>query len=171
VAPSGVGDEFAHVVRRYRIGPPRLTKPVARWLPLFEIACGALLLVGLATSAAASAIAAALVVFAGAVGVNLLRGREIDCGCASRSFATTISWGLVLRDLLLAAAAVLVAMEAPTALSLDALVFGRDTRLDDRDAVAFLVGTTTALALTAVVRDALALRKAAVRRARDEAAA
>jgi uncharacterized membrane protein YphA (DoxX/SURF4 family) len=164
-------EEFVHVVRRYRLGPSRLTQPVARWLPWFEIACAVLLFVGLATRAAASAVGAALLLFVCAVAINLLRGREIDCGCSSTSFATTISWSLVVRDLLLTAAAVFIAVRAPTLLSLDGLVLGRDGGLSSGDGIALLVGSTTAVAVAAVVRDALALRGIVLRRARGEPAA
>jgi uncharacterized membrane protein YphA (DoxX/SURF4 family) len=152
-------DEFVHVVRRYEIGPRRLSELVARWLPLFEIVCGTLLVVGLATPLAAGAVAAALVVFSVAVSINLLRGREIDCGCTGTSFAKRISWGLVARDVVLAAAAVIVAVGAPRVLALDQLVFGHTGALGTRDAVALLVATTTAVAVVAIAREAFALRR------------
>jgi uncharacterized membrane protein YphA (DoxX/SURF4 family) len=154
-------DEFVHVVRRYEIGPPRLSELVARWLPLFEIVCGTLVLVGLATPLAAGAVAAALVVFSVAVTVNLLRGREIDCGCTGTSFAKKISWSLVARDVVLAAAAVVAAVAAPRVLALDQLLFGHTGALDTRDAVALLVATTAALTVVGIARESVAVRRLA----------
>jgi hypothetical protein len=54
------------------------------------------------------AFAALVLVYAGAMAVNLWRGRrQIDCGCGGE--VHPLSWGLVLRNAVLAGAALLVA--------------------------------------------------------------
>ena len=56
-----------------------------------------------------------LLAFAWAMAVNLRRGRAaIDCGCALGLLKERISWPLVARNLLLAAAAAVIAVSTPT---------------------------------------------------------
>ena len=100
-------DEFVGVVANYRMLPASLAGAAA-WLVIaleasvvlalatgFALAIGALLAVGL------------LVGFAGAMVVNLLRGRtEIDCGCFQSSLRQPLSSALVVRNALLGAALV-----------------------------------------------------------------
>lgn len=65
--------------------------------------------------AAASSAAVLFGAFAGAVGINLLRGRTLGCGCRGGDDDRPISWGLVARNTAAAAAAVLLAVH-PVAL-------------------------------------------------------
>ena len=52
-----------------------------------------------------------LLLFAAAMAVNLRRGRaDIDCGCALGLLKERISWPLVARNLVLAAAAAVIAV-------------------------------------------------------------
>lgn len=51
------------------------------------------------------AAAVLLLVYATAIGVNLVRGRDIDCGCAGPAARRPIGAGLVVRNVVLAAAA------------------------------------------------------------------
>lgn len=95
---------FEGVVANYRLLPRRLVRPAARSLPWIELLLAALL-VAPATGAFAAGIGIALLgVFAWAMAVNLRRGRsQIDCGCHQSALAQTLSWGLVGRNLGLAA--------------------------------------------------------------------
>jgi len=59
---------------------------------------------------ALAACAGLLLVYAGAMAVNLLRGRRaIDCGCTASTARRAIGWDLVLRNLLLAGLALVPA--------------------------------------------------------------
>jgi uncharacterized protein (DUF58 family) len=54
--------------------------------------------------------AALLMIFAAAMAINILRGRShIDCGCGRSQLRQPLHWGMVVRNLLLAA---LVAVHA-----------------------------------------------------------
>ncbi|HEV7735399.1 MAG TPA: MauE/DoxX family redox-associated membrane protein [Candidatus Binatia bacterium] len=53
------------------------------------------------------AAAALLLLYAIAIGVNLVRGRDIDCGCAGPAARRPIGGGLVVRNVVLAVAALL----------------------------------------------------------------
>ncbi len=103
-------DRVIRAIGAYDLLPRRAVQPVARSLPLLEMATGALLLTGAAAGLAALAAAGMLAVFAAAVALNLARGRRFDCGCAGLSGSRPISWGLVARNVLLAGSASFVAV-------------------------------------------------------------
>jgi hypothetical protein len=93
---------FLRAVDRYHLLPRSLVGPFAAALPWAEVATGSALAAGVATPLSAGAITALLIGFALAMTVNLVRGRDIDCGCAGATGGTTISWWLVARNSALA---------------------------------------------------------------------
>jgi len=112
----GVGLVFAHagfaklqhrhlipgIVANYRLLPEALVGVVASALPGAELAIGLALLAGLRVAVVPAALL--LIVFAGAMAINLHRGRShIDCGCGRSELRQTLRWSLVLRNLALAA--------------------------------------------------------------------
>ncbi len=99
-------DDFAETVRNYRLLGPRSSRLVATWIPLVEIACGLLLVLGVLLGWVSLVLSGLLLVFAGAVAINLQRGRPMDCGCFGISHAKNISWATVVRNVLLLALAV-----------------------------------------------------------------
>jgi uncharacterized membrane protein YphA (DoxX/SURF4 family) len=118
---SGLGKvtglaQFYAAVANYQLLPAPLVTPVAYGLPFAEIAGAALLALGVLPLVVATVLALLLIAFAVAIGVNLARGRVIDCGCAGSAAAPRmISWRHVANDLVLAAAAVAVATAPPPA--------------------------------------------------------
>lgn len=94
---------FEAALSAYELLPSaRLLRPVAYSIVLAEIVVGVLALM---QSAGAGPLSAALLlVYAGAVAVNLSRGRrEIECGCSfSETGRPTLSEWLVVRNLALA---------------------------------------------------------------------
>lgn len=106
-------DDFRSALRNYQLLPFRLVRPVATWLPRFELVLAVALLIGIGTPATASLTAAALFLFSLAAGVNLARGRKIECGCFSSSSPREITWRLVVTDIALGAAATVVAVASP----------------------------------------------------------
>ena len=113
---------FADSVRAYDLVPARLAAPLAATLPAFEVALGALLLVGALTRPAAAAACLLLLAFAGAMAANLQRGRSNDCGCFGRR--KRIAWSLVRRNFSLAAVALVLVLTGPGAVALDATILG-----------------------------------------------
>jgi hypothetical protein len=112
---------FAARVAAYELLPGWAAAPLARALALAELAlCVSLAWPGTARGAALGA-AGLLVLYAGAIALNLRRGRRaLDCGCG---FAPRpLGRDLLLRNALLAAVALLAALPAsPRALgALDA---------------------------------------------------
>ena len=94
---------FQGVIANYRLLPDALVRPAADLLPPLEALVGILLLLGLATPWAEASAAVLLLIFAAAMGVNLLRGRrDIDCGCFQSALKQTLSGTLVFRNVVLA---------------------------------------------------------------------
>lgn len=82
-------------------------------LPWGELMLAVALVLGVALPLAGAAVALLLLVFIGAVVVNLRRGRAIACNCHGIAGTKTIGWGTVARNALLASAALTVALLAP----------------------------------------------------------
>lgn len=120
VAKLRRGEDFVAAVRAYRLLPQVLMRPVGRALPVVEAGLGVLLLLGVLVDLAAWSAAGLLTILAGAIGLNLLRGRRIDCGCIGIAEHAKISWSLVVRNLVLATSGVVLATGPPTGLSVEA---------------------------------------------------
>ena len=126
---------------------------------MLELAAGALLLLGLATAPVAALLGAVLVVFTGAVAINLARGRAIDCGCYGAGPSRTIGWSTLVRNLGLLGMAVVVTAQAPAAFALDSVLgLGSRHGVSSQDAVGLLVAATVAVLSFSFVREALDLR-------------
>jgi hypothetical protein len=104
---------FINVVRAFSLLPHAIASSVARAVPVAECATGSLLLVAVAfpqSVARWSAVVAMLllVVFSGALSINLMRGRRnISCGCFGARVGDQISWILVARNCILGGVAYL----------------------------------------------------------------
>jgi uncharacterized membrane protein YphA (DoxX/SURF4 family) len=116
--------DFMSAVRNYRLVPDRVGAVVGRTLPPVEVAAGALLALGLGVRPVAALLGGFLVVFSCAAAINLLRGREIDCGCFGPVAERHITWWSVARNVVLAGAAGVVVAVGPTAIALDRLLPG-----------------------------------------------
>lgn len=68
-------------VRAYQLLPEDLVRPVAYTMPMFEIALGLFLLIGLGVRVVAVVSAATLLVLIGVIVSVWARGLSIDCGC------------------------------------------------------------------------------------------
>lgn len=99
-------DTFSGALAAYQLLPQQAITVVARALPVLEALIGAGILLPATRAPALIALTALVLLYAAAMGVNLVRGRrDIDCGCGGESHP--LSWGLVLRNLVLAAAALI----------------------------------------------------------------
>lgn len=98
---------FQAQLAAYQMVPPSLLTTFARILPWLEMSLVFMLLIPFTRTPAAIAAAALLGVYALAMAGNLLRGRkQIDCGCGDTP--QQISWLLVVRNTVLASAALLL---------------------------------------------------------------
>jgi hypothetical protein len=100
---------FVLAVLEYRILPPRLSWFYARLLPPLEFLLALLLLTGTAVRSAAVVTSLLLLSFMAAVGINLTRGRHLDCHCLGKATRRPIGWRLLLEDGALLGAAMAVA--------------------------------------------------------------
>lgn len=160
--------EFTEAIERYGILPHRLIRPVANLLPFFELLSGVLLIVGLGIVFTSAALAATVIAFTIAIGINLARGESFDCGCRALGAPRKIGWAVVGRNVLLAAIAVLTAIEAPAVLALDARFGGRSANaVSSSDAFAVLFSACIAVLAFTLLEEALSLNRAvAARQAR-----
>jgi uncharacterized membrane protein YphA (DoxX/SURF4 family) len=72
---------FAHAVHNYRLVPEGLVGVFALVMPWFELFVGLALVLGIWARTAALLTGALLLLFIGAISVNLYRKNPIDCGC------------------------------------------------------------------------------------------
>lgn len=110
------------VIANYRLLPNGLVAPAALLLPVVELAVAAGLLLGLLAPSllllAVPAAAGLLLLFAGAMAINIGRGRRhIDCGCGLAALRQQLGWGAVIRNLLLALALLPLLATPPDGLS------------------------------------------------------
>ena len=113
------GSEFRVTLLEYQLLPEWTISPASRVIPMVEILLGVSWLVpwsGQAITAVASA--GLLGIYALAIGINLSRGRvHFDCGCSfggKDDNEQFLSGGLVVRNLILIAAALITLLPATT---------------------------------------------------------
>jgi len=95
---------FSAALGAHRLVPDAVVPALARAFAACETAVAAGLVWTASAALAAGAAAALLALYSGAIAINLARGRrEIDCGCSARP--QPLSRGLLVRNALLAAAA------------------------------------------------------------------
>ncbi|MDB5060076.1 MAG: DoxX family protein [Chloroflexi bacterium] len=99
---------FVVAVLAYHVLPPRLGRLYARLIPPLELLAAFLLASGTSLRIAAIIAASTLGTFIVAVGLNVVRGRDLDCHCFGRGVRRRIGWGLVLQDAALLAVSVFV---------------------------------------------------------------
>lgn len=92
-------EAFAMVVANYRLAPDDLIGPIAAFLPWLELLVGLSLLTGLLWRGAAAIAFGLMLVFASSLGINLVRGLDIACGCFSTNpDAQPQMWTSLTRD-------------------------------------------------------------------------
>ena len=104
-------DVFSAVLADYRVVPAGVTRVCAAAVVGIELGLGIGLLMPIGRNAALAGSALVLVFYAGAIAVNLLRGRRfIDCGCSGIAGQQPLGAWLVARNLLLAVAALVATL-------------------------------------------------------------
>jgi peroxiredoxin/uncharacterized membrane protein YphA (DoxX/SURF4 family) len=92
--------------------PSSVARPFAWLLPLWELACAVALIPASTAQLAAMAAFATLLVFIGAIGVSLARGRTPDCHCFGQLHAKPVGWSTIARNLVLAGVAIFIVLQA-----------------------------------------------------------
>jgi uncharacterized membrane protein YphA (DoxX/SURF4 family) len=115
---------FCKIFGAYEIVSTRFVKASAFVVSITEILVGAFLVVGFCVWLMAAVASLLLLLFAGAMWINLLRGRTwLSCGCFG-PLGARIHWSLVLRNLILVGIATVTLLYTPR------VVFGEPLRLD-----------------------------------------
>lgn len=105
--------EFAKIVYNYQLLPVVASNFVAMCLPWMELFAGLALVVGVLRFESSLVLSGLLVVFIFALGINLGRGVDIDCGCLTLAGGgRSIGLMTIVQDLLLLAAALIVLYRA-----------------------------------------------------------
>jgi uncharacterized membrane protein YphA (DoxX/SURF4 family) len=115
----GHAEVFASEIAGFQLLPHFLIAPLALLLPFVELMIGVYLVLGLFTRFAAWFAAAEMAVFAFAIASAVVRGISTSCGCFGPNDQATTSWPEVGRDVAFTVVAVIIALWAPGALSLD----------------------------------------------------
>jgi cobalt-zinc-cadmium efflux system protein len=76
-------EAFSAIIFNYKILPPQMVNLAAIILPWLEAVCGAALVLGVNARGAAALTALLTTVFMAALGFNLMRGIDVQCGCFS----------------------------------------------------------------------------------------
>ena len=97
---------FALAVANYQLVPEVGVNLLAVLLPWLELACALLLISGQWTRTSSLIVALLLVVFMIAVGVAMVRGLDVSCGCIGSDASRRIGIKLLGQDALLLAMAV-----------------------------------------------------------------
>jgi len=106
---------FAGQLEDYQLLPAGLVRVVSRLLPMVELATAFALLVPASRGVAALVAVALLALYAGAIGINLWRGRrDIDCGCAGPGQTQPLRPVLLARNSVLVALALLASIAPQT---------------------------------------------------------
>ncbi len=91
--------QFARIIYNYHLLPGSLINLLAILMPWVEIICGIALIFGIQKKGSLLLINLMLVVFMVAIGINLLRNVDLECGCFSvSSKSKSHALGLLLRD-------------------------------------------------------------------------
>jgi Methylamine utilisation protein MauE len=101
--------EFVTTVAAYQLAPLPLVNPIAWSLPIFECGVAAGLIWPPLRQPAALLGAALLLSYGAAIAINLGRGRrDLDCGCSAFGERRPVAPWMVIRNLLIAAALLLL---------------------------------------------------------------
>ena len=111
---------FAQAIANYRMVPMPLLHTFAWLLPVVEAVVGLALIVGWQRRGAALLAAVMTVMFIIAITTALVRGLDISCGCFDTAAGSHLGLDLLLRDILLLAAAVVPLLSERDRWTLDA---------------------------------------------------
>ncbi|MGB6930228.1 MAG: MauE/DoxX family redox-associated membrane protein [Syntrophobacteria bacterium] len=91
-------DLFAEAVYNYQLLPEVAVNLVAICLPWLELLSGSLLVLGLWMQGSILILSGLMVVFIGALGINLARGLDVHCGCFITQSTDPITILTLFRD-------------------------------------------------------------------------
>ncbi|MEO8377815.1 MAG: MauE/DoxX family redox-associated membrane protein [Candidatus Sumerlaeota bacterium] len=110
---------FALSLQSFKLVPNALVPMISYFVPWCEVIAGGALLLGIWPRASAAIVSGLLFVFTVALASILIRGLNVDCGCFGGLFGETkVTWTSILRNAVLTACAVAVAIRGGGAFAL-----------------------------------------------------
>ena len=135
----------------YQLLPPCFVRPVAYALPFIEFSLGIWLLTGIELLIAASLTFGLLLLFTGAIVINLIRGRHIKCHCFGNSKMRIGLTSLIRNTLLVAITFSLVFWALPSmGRIVSSTIWQQDLKVFTNLAIVCPIVMTIALALSAL---------------------
>ncbi len=114
--------KFSKVVENYHVLPLTLIPLAAVVIPWLEFFTGVCLMTGFRTRSSALLFCALMAVYSFSLGLNLLKGVEMNCGCFSMDSTEKITGWTVLRDLVFLSLGLWVLRFSQTYAALDSLL-------------------------------------------------
>lgn len=99
VAKVANGAEFAEEIRNYQILPNFILNISAISVAWIELIAGILILFGIETKANALIILSMLIIFTTAVGIAMIKGLNINCGCYSQIASQKVGFPKIFENL------------------------------------------------------------------------
>ena len=119
-------EAFAIAVRGYDLVPVQFSNLFALFVAWSEMIAAIMLLLGIFTRYAATAIFLLLLMFIVAITTTIVRGLTIDCGCFSNEGGSQTHYTLIIRNLFLMTGALIVILYDRDFLSLSMKLFKRN---------------------------------------------
>jgi len=92
-------DEFAQLILNYKLLPLSLVNIFAITLPWIEFVTAILLLFGISVRENSVIISSLILIFTIAIGISLIRGLNIDCGCFGTASGSKIGIQKILENI------------------------------------------------------------------------
>jgi uncharacterized membrane protein YphA (DoxX/SURF4 family) len=119
-------DQFARIIYNYHLLPGSLVNLVALILPMSEFIAGICLITGTFYDGARNYLLLLLIVFMVAIGINVIRGVDLECGCFTvSSRAKSASLQLLFRDLGYLLIGLVLLFSSSRKLMIDNFIFSR----------------------------------------------
>jgi uncharacterized membrane protein YphA (DoxX/SURF4 family) len=112
---------FAKIIAAYQILPKEMIPLASVVIPWLEFFTGLSLILGFRWRGASLVYCGLMVSYTFGLGINLLRGIAMSCGCFSMLDSAPVSWWTVSRDVLLVIPGIFVLFHEDTRLSLSSL--------------------------------------------------
>ena len=136
---------FARALRKFELLPNSLVAPISVAVPILELLCGLVLVLGVVPSLAALLLVISLIAFTTFIGRALIERKKIECGCFGPTAPRPITWWTVVRNMVLLCFGLLVIF-----VPADALSMYPGISLADRVVPPLVTTSAIVVALTAV---------------------
>ncbi len=119
-------DQFARITYNYHLLPGYLVNLAALILPVAEFVAGVCVITGTLYSGARNFLVIMLLVFMVAIGINVIRGVDLECGCFTVSDrAKSAAFEIFLRDLIYLLAGLALLISQSRRWMIDNILFSR----------------------------------------------